>query len=166
MDGWLSHGFHSHDLSHLTTLDIRGYARDGQPGTRRWWKFDLPPGWFELRARPLEEVCAAQWLQANAHILRDRSAGLLEDPLVVHYEGLLDPNALARELGRILAFAELGGTLAASARPTQSVMAVTPPQPRKWRKRVDALTPIITSAPIAEMAATLGYDPHDWQRWP
>jgi hypothetical protein len=67
MSGWLHHGFHKHRLPD-GALDIEGYTRPDQ--TVAWWKFDLPPHWQHYMHRPLEEVCAFQWISANEHILR------------------------------------------------------------------------------------------------
>jgi hypothetical protein len=67
MSGWLHHGFHKHRLPD-GALEIEGYTRPDQ--TAAWWKFDLPPHWQHYTHRPLEEVCAFQWISANEHILR------------------------------------------------------------------------------------------------
>lgn len=68
MSGWLHHGFHKHRLPD-GALAIDGYTRPDRPWTAAWWKFDLPPGFDRYAHRPLEEVCAWQWLSANEHIL-------------------------------------------------------------------------------------------------
>lgn len=69
MSGWLHHGFHKHRLPD-TALAIERYTRPDRPSTAAWWKFDLPPHWDRYTRRPLEEVCAFQWISANEHILR------------------------------------------------------------------------------------------------
>lgn len=69
MSGWLHHGFHKHRLPD-GALAIERYTRPDRPPTAAWWKFDLPPGFERTTRRPLEEVCAFQWLSANEHILR------------------------------------------------------------------------------------------------
>lgn len=48
-------------------LDIDGY-------TGSMWNFVLPPGWRAYTNRPLEEVCAFQWISSNQHVL-DAIAG-------------------------------------------------------------------------------------------
>ncbi len=68
MSGWLHHGFHKHRLPD-GALAIERYTRSDRPWTAAWWKFDLPPGFDRYTRRPLEEVCALQWLSANEHIL-------------------------------------------------------------------------------------------------
>jgi len=69
MSGWLHHGFFKHRMP-AGTLDIARYTRPDRPWTAAWWKFDLPPDWQHNVHRPLEEICALQWLSANEHILR------------------------------------------------------------------------------------------------
>ena len=69
MSGWLHHGFHKHRLPD-GALAIERYTRRERPWTAAWWKFDLPPQWGGFTRRPLEEVCAFQWISANEHILR------------------------------------------------------------------------------------------------
>jgi hypothetical protein len=69
MSGWLHHGFHKHRLPD-GALAIERYTRPDRPWTAAWWKFDLPPDWHRTTRRPLEEVCAFQWISANEHILR------------------------------------------------------------------------------------------------
>ena len=67
--GWLHHGFHKHRLPG-GSLGIERYTRPDRPWTAAWWKFDLPPGFDRYTHRPLQEVCALQWLSANEHILQ------------------------------------------------------------------------------------------------
>lgn len=166
MDGWLSNGFYSRNVGRLGALSIRGYSRDRLPWTMKWWNFDLPPGWADLRARTLQEVCALQWSSANEHILRDIGDQTIGDHLFARYESFLDAQSLRRELGKIFEFAGLEGPPPAGAAACRRVMCVAPPAPRKWRKRRDALAPLISSRRIAALAAELGYDPGQWENWP
>ncbi len=165
MDGWLSRGFQSQNLEDVAPLDIKGYTRADLPWTRKWWKFDLPPGWAGHRAKTLGEVCGLQWLSANEHILKDIVSKVVDDYIPVRYESLLDRAALAKELDRICEFAGIKNLLSRSADASRPVMSVTPPEPGKWRKRKDLLAPIVSGGEIAEMARALGYDPKDWENW-
>lgn len=165
MDGWLSNGFYSRNVGRVGALAIQGYSLDRLPWTKKWWNFDLPPGWADLRAGTLQEVCAHQWASANEHILRDIGDKTVGDHLRVRYESFLDSRSLSRELGKILEFAELGGPTPVDGAASQRVMCVAPPAPQKWRKRKDVIAPLIESRRIAALAAELGYDPAGWEDW-
>lgn len=163
MDGWLSRGFFSRDVGSAAKLAIKGYTAPGKPWSSRWWKFDLPPGWAGFAHKPLEEVCAFQWLSANERILKDSASGLLEETLRIKYEDLLAPASLAGELGKILDFAGLKdcALAAGAARP---IMSVTAPRPGKWLARRELLLPLC-SGKIKDAAAKLGYDPEEAEKW-
>lgn len=163
MDGWLSPGFFSRSVGHIAMLLIKGYSAPGKPWSSRWWKFDLPPGWAAYARKPLEEVCAFQWLSANERILEDSNSGALGARLSVRYEDLLSPSSLGYELKKILDFAGLQAhdLTSGAARP---VMAVTAPGPGKWLKRKRLLLPLCTGA-IKDTAARLGYDPEEPEKW-
>jgi hypothetical protein len=163
MDGWLSGGFYSQNLG-AARLDIGCYSRDDRPWTRRWWKFDLPPGWAERRARPLQDVCALQWRSANEHIRAAVAPGA--ERLDVRYETFLDAAAADQELARILEFAGLARSHAGDRRALPPIMAVTPPAPGKWRKRRDVLAPLVAEDGVAALASAMGYDVGRWQDWP
>lgn len=166
MDGWLSTGFFSHDLGEIAELDIKGYSVPSKLWTRKWWKFDLPPGWAEYRGKTLAEVCAFQWISANRRILGDSSSGLLGETIRVRYEDLLEPASLRRELGKILGFAGLPADGTAGGRSSVPVMAVSSPRPYKWLKRKDELLPLGSSLELREISLKLGYELRDAERLP
>jgi hypothetical protein len=100
------------------------------------WSLLLPPGWRELRGKPLAEVAAHQWDCANRIVLEDLAALPRSHWIAVRYADLVrDPRATVQ---RIFSFAELeldppllqrlSGALPLS-RYTQ-----TPPAPDKWRR--------------------------------
>ena len=99
MDGWLHHGFFSHNLADRVVLDIEGYSGWW---VRSWWNFDLPPGWRRVVAQPLAGVCAAQWASAHTAIM----AGLRADPEVarVRAEDVLDARRRCRTIMQVLEF--------------------------------------------------------------
>lgn len=165
IDGWLSDGFYSQNLGDIAALDVQGYSRDDRPWTRQWWNFDLPPGWAQVRNRPLEDVCARQWLSANQHILSGIRSGLIEERLDVRYESFLEPRSLAATLRAIVQFAGLPGDPTVSVGSIPAVMSVTPPAPQKWRKRRDVLAGLVQDGEIAALAREFGYDPDRWESW-
>jgi hypothetical protein len=165
MDGWLSGGFYSHNLEDLADLTIDGYSRSDRPWTKKWWKFDLPPGWAEAAGRPLDEVCALQWRIANEHILRDIQEEVIEEKLVVRYESLLNPTSLAKELQRIAEFAGLENAHFRGDDVSRPIMAVTPPAPGKWRKRKDEIRGVLADSNVSAVARAWGYETGDWEEW-
>ena len=165
IDGWLSNGFYSQNLGRIAPLDIKGYSRAGLPWTTKWWNFDLPPGWAEARTKSIEEVCGLQWTGANSHILADIGNKVIDDAVTVRYESLLEPASLSKELDRIFAFAGLAASPSPVRGGSPSIMSVTPPAHQKWRKRRDALAPLVSTGKIASLAQELGYDPKEWENW-
>ncbi|MGE3394566.1 MAG: sulfotransferase, partial [Steroidobacteraceae bacterium] len=100
------------------------------------WSLLLPPGYEQLRERPLEEVVAFQWQAANETILDDLANVPRERWTSVSYEDLIrDP---ASEVTKLLEFAGLSmdPQLAAYlARPLPlSRHTKTPPRPDKWKQ--------------------------------
>lgn len=162
MDGWLSCAFHSRDVGGVSELSISGYSRDDLPSTRRWWKFDLPPGWARWTRLPLEEVCARQWLSAN-DALRRGARALGWPTLELRYEDLLRPGGFAVQVGRVARFA---GLVAESVHAPPPVMATAPPGSGKWRARAAVLEPLLARPEIADMSRALGYDPARLRSWP
>jgi hypothetical protein len=100
------------------------------------WSLLLPPGYEQLRDRPLEEVVAFQWRTANETILDDLASIPRERWTTVRYEDLIgDP---AREVARLLEFTglDMDPQLAAYlARPLPlSRHTKTSPRPDKWKQ--------------------------------
>jgi hypothetical protein len=100
------------------------------------WSLLLPPGYEQLRDRPLEEVVAFQWRTANEMILDDLASMPRERWTAVRYEDLIgDP---AREVARLLEFTglDMDPQLAAYlAKPLPlSRHTKTPPRPDKWQQ--------------------------------
>jgi hypothetical protein len=137
-----------------------GYAvpeRLAIPGyTRSRWAFTLIPGWRELVASPLEEVCAWQWIRCNEAVLAHRETSQIPY-LTVHYEHLIaDPSAV---LHQIAAFLELDfeATLARFAESLPRINVISAPEREKWRREnpeaIERVLPL-----IAPLMQTLGYD--------
>lgn len=61
MDGWEGNNFKARSLPmKFSTID--GFEDVAKYRERRWWKFDMPPGWdqFVVATYPLYEICAYQ----------------------------------------------------------------------------------------------------------
>jgi hypothetical protein len=111
------------------------------------WSLLLPPGWQQLRGKPLEEVAAYQWDCTNRTVLDDLAA-LPRDRWVslCHADLLADPRTTVRrlcEFGGIHFDAALeartGGALPLS-RHTQ-----TPPATDKWRRHEAEILRVLPS---------------------
>ena len=117
-----------------------------------FWSFVLVPGWRELRASPLEEICARQYVACNEAAVEAR-AGI--DParwIDVAYEDLVA--SPREELRRLVELLDLEFTPAMEAfarelprRPGPT--ALTPPKAEKWRDQnpteVTRILPLVAS---------------------
>lgn len=127
------------------------------PGQSRGrWAFTLIPGWRDLVDRPLEEICARQWVECNAAVLDYAAAPGALPMLAVRYEDLVaTPDETLERIGRFLHLPS--GSIPAVGLRLPEVNAVTPPGREKWRVAADTLARV---APLmAPMMARLGYDP-------
>ena len=164
MDGWTSDRFHSRNVAGVSPLRIEGYTSEERPGSREWWKFDLPPGWHRMTQRPLPEVCAFQWMSANRSVLSDPLARG-DSFLQIRYENLLEPESLDRELRRILEFAG-SDSITAPVNPPPAVMTVNPPRKRKWLERRSLIDAALSDAEVQATARQLGYEIAERMSWP
>ena len=126
------------------------------PGdTRGRWAFTLIPGWKTLLDRPLEEVCARQWIACNEAVLAHEARGRVPY-LRVRYEALIArPEETLREIAAFIgepyerAFGHLEGKL-------PQINVVSAPDAEKWRRKngeaIERVLPL-----MAEMMARLGY---------
>lgn len=128
------------------------------PGdTRGRWAFTLIPGWRDLIASPLEQVCAWQWIRCNEAILshRDQTQGQVPY-LTIRYEDLVsDP---ATVLPRIADFIQVNFKyLEHFAQRLPQINVVSTPEQEKWRRQnPEAIHRIL---PLIEpMMEQLGYD--------
>jgi hypothetical protein len=153
MEGWRAR---PRFVKYRLPLELTGLGELSGPS----WSFVLVPGWGELRAASLEEICARQYVACNEAALEARA---LMDParwVDVGYEDLRD--APSDELERVyttlgLRFTDESRRHAESLRTTGAATAVTAPREGKWRdQNPDAIARI---APIvADVERRLGYD--------
>jgi hypothetical protein len=100
------------------------------------WSMILPPGYRELRGRPLEEVAAFQWERTNATILDDLAMLPEARWTCVGYEDFVaDPGSFVQA---ICEYAGLEFDAALMARTNGPLpvarYALTPPAEGKWRR--------------------------------
>jgi hypothetical protein len=117
------------------------------PGWEGDWSMLLPPGYHEMRGRPLEDVAAFQWDSANRFILDDLGQTDPERWTAISYQDLVEnPDA---EIRRLCAFAEIPFDAVLSqhvAKPLpHSRLTLTPPSAEKWKKNADAIENILPS---------------------
>ena len=111
------------------------------------WSFLLPPGWRELRGKPLEDVAAHQWEAANRIALDDLATLDPQRWCALDYAALVaQPEAAIR---RLCAFAGIAFDAALARRVAQplplSRYTQTPPAEGKWRKNEAAIARVLPS---------------------
>jgi hypothetical protein len=118
------------------------------PSLEGWdgpWSMLLPPGWRDLRGRPLEEVAAFQWQRTNEIILDDLAARGRDRWCAVSYAELVaDPE---RTLRSICDFAglEFDAALAARAAGPLPVSrhTLTEPHSAKWQRNASLIERVL-----------------------
>jgi hypothetical protein len=144
MDGWLRP-----DL-------FRGYRvpeRLSVPGVPpQRWAFTLIPGWRDLAAVDLAEICARQWVVCNEAVLDFREHEGRQAPfLAVRFEELIERPREA--IDRIAEFAEVDLRRDLQRLPEENIVAA--PDAEKWRRHADAIASV--EPIIAPTMARLGY---------
>lgn len=128
------------------------------PGDSRGrWAFTLIPGWRELTAAPLEEICAWQWMRCNEAVLAHQAETAGTVPyLTVHYEELVTTPAAV--LPRIADFLDIGyaNSIGRYATGLPLVNVTSTPGEEKWRRQngraIERILPL-----IKPMMDRLGY---------
>lgn len=129
-------------------LKIKGY--DGNV-----WKFTNPPGWEDYMQKPLEDICAFQWLSAQKYAQDAFDKMNPEDHIRIRYEDLVtNPEGTCEELCEFLEL-EYSDEVAkvASNPPTISITSKV-----KWVKNRDLIENVIPK--IDQMQEKLGYSHH------
>jgi hypothetical protein len=164
VDGWLYRGFHAHRVEE--PLDILGYS-DVRPQDRRYWKYDLPPGWRAWTHRPLVEVCGMQWRSAHTAVLDHLDANPDTNSHRLRFEDVIGPverrldafRGLCTWLGVPLE----GPLLDAVIGGLPPIMSTTPPRHRRWFARAEQLAGVLADPAVRGTADRLGYDdPNTW----
>ena len=131
MTGWRSGPRFGRGMVPPVPLSIEGYE-----GTT--WKFLLPPGWETYaQGHRLAEVCAFQWVSANASVLAAKEHVASDRWVEVSYEEMVEePRATAeRALGALgLSPAPEAIRYAEELDRHVTKKAVTPPKRDKWRE--------------------------------
>jgi hypothetical protein len=115
------------------------------------WSFVLVPAWRELRAAPLEEICARQYVSCNETVLDARAAMDPSRWVYVGYEELVE--SPVEELHRL--FDRLGVEFNAEAErfavdleENVAATSLTAPRREKWRAQnpeaIERILPLVT----------------------
>lgn len=144
MDGWLRP-----DLFRGYRIPAR-LSVEGVPSDR--WAFTLVPGWRDLAAASLAEICARQWVACNEAVLEFRADQGGQVPwLAIRYEDLTD-----RTEGTIRCIAEFADVdLPAELRRLPEANVVSRPDVEKWQRHRDAIASV--EPIIAATMDRLGY---------
>ncbi len=123
--------------------------------SRGRWAFTLIPGWREWVDRPLEEICAQQWVVSNGAILDYIASPHARPVLTVRYEDLIaNSNEI---LSQIAGFLDIvPEDIPAFGRTLPEVNVVSQPGFEKWRREETAISHIMPK--IRPMMARLGYE--------
>lgn len=115
------------------------------PGWEGDWSMLLPPGYPEMRGRPLEDIAAFQWVSANRIMLDDLGQIDPERWTVINYQDLLEnPDA---EIKRLCEFSEIRFDAVLRehvALPLpHSRLTLTAPAVDKWKKNASEIERIL-----------------------
>jgi len=123
------------------------------PGWDGPWSMLLPPGWRDLRGRPLEEVAAYQWRYTNETVLADLHQLAIDRFAVVNYTDLLsNPRGTIERLCAFTGVEMDDATMARVSAPLPlSRYTQTPVDPGKWKRN---------EAPILRVLPTVN---HVWR---
>jgi hypothetical protein len=151
--GWQAAGKFGQGTTLPVTLDIAGYSGGN-------WRFLVPPGWREFaQGHTLAQVCAFQWSEANAAILRARERIPAAQWTEVRYEEFLDdPRRTTSRLLASLGLPQEGAVLSWAAELDSHVSrtAVSDPSRDKWRREHPAEIESVL-AQIEPTMRALGY---------
>lgn len=129
------------------------------PGDKRGrWAFTLIPGWRELTTKPLEEVCAWQWVRCNEAVVTHQEKTMGQVPyLTVRYETLIQkPEQTLAQIADFIRI-DFDKELGRYAKKLPKINVISKPDQEKWRQQngeaVERILPI-----IQPMMVRLGYD--------
>jgi hypothetical protein len=129
-------------------IQIKGY-------NGKVWKFTNPPGWEDYLNKPLEEVCAFQWLSAHRYAQESFKKMPSSRWMPVRYEDLVaNPEKIVREICMFLDL-KYQGPIEKNCKSLPIVSTSTKPDPNKWLKNKALIENIAEK--IDEMQTQLGY---------
>jgi hypothetical protein len=153
IEGWKSTGRFNFKFRNFykenSEIDIKGYEGNV-------WKFTHAPGWQEYLKKPLEEVCAFQWLSAHKYSLDSFASMDTNRQMQIKYEDLIaNPANLIKEICQFLEI-EYDQAIKQNSEKLPVVSTNTKPDPKKWLKNKDLILNIADQ--VNEMNEKLGYE--------
>jgi hypothetical protein len=153
IEGWKSEGRFNFSFRNFydynSKINIKGY-------NGKVWKFTNPPGWEHYLDKPLEEVCAFQWLSAHHYSQEAFQKMPANRWIPVKYEDLIaNPEKTIREICMFLDL-EFSGPIQKHSENLPVVSTSSKPDPKKWVKNKALIENI--AGMIDEMQVKLGYD--------
>jgi hypothetical protein len=153
IEGWKSEGRFNFSFRNFydynSQINIKGY-------NGKVWKFTNPPGWEHYLNKPLEEVCAFQWLSAHHYSQEAFKKMPANRWIPVKYEDLIaNPEKTIREICMFLDL-EFSEPIQKHCKNLPVVSTSTKPDPNKWKKNKSLIDNIAIT--IDEMQLKLGYD--------
>ena len=134
----------------------KNWSRTGSEWHYTKWHYLAPAGWQDYRDRPLQEICAFQWIQSTLEAWQAINRLAPDRFLLLRHEDLM--TSPREEYGRILQFCELPASgyldsLLEKIRGRVYTTGGSKPRPDKWREmheteilsvgdRIDAVNPL------------------------
>ena len=152
IEGWKSEGRFSFSFrkfyDYNKKINIKGYNGNV-------WKFTNPPGWEDYLDKPIEEVCAFQWLSAHKYSQEAFKKMPSNSWMPVKYEDLVtNPEKVIREICMFLDL-EYKGQIEKHCLDLPVVSTSSKPDPKKWLKNKALIENIADK--IDDMQTKLGY---------
>ncbi|MBI2995917.1 MAG: sulfotransferase [Candidatus Melainabacteria bacterium] len=148
IEGWKIPNKYLRTENLQVSLNIKGY-------NDTVWKFVLPPGWKNYTNKPLEEVCAFQWISSNKAALEGLQAIENQRKYFISYEEL---SCNTYEIvKKVCDFIDIPFTkrLRDLSKTPPIVNANSKPDKDKWKKNIDLIK---NTYPVIEpMMKELGY---------
>ena len=135
IEGWKLPGRYVRGQAANIQLNIKGYSDEGGKG----WKYVLPPGWEGFTSKPLEEVCAFQWISSNKAALEGLKSIEEERKITINYEDLSENTY--ETIKKVCHFIKIpfSHELRAISTNPPEVNFVTKPKKDKWKKNEDLI---------------------------
>ena len=152
IEGWKLPGKYVRGQAKQISLNIKGYSENNGKS----WKYVLPPGWENYVNKPLEEVCAFQWISSNQYALDGLESISNDRKYTVKYEDLSENTyEVMKNVCDFLGISFSSELEKISNKPPL-VNYVTKPSKDKWKKNIDIIQN--TYPMIEPMMQRLGYE--------
>ncbi len=148
IEGWRTNGKYVRMKDPSIPLKIKGYDGTG-------WKFLMPPDWESYINKPLEEVCAFQWISSNITALEGLKEIEEKRKYTISYEELSsDTYSTIKKLCNFIEI-PFSGNLRKMAEKPPEVNFVTRPDKEKWKKNAHLIENVYPQ--IETVMKELGY---------